>query len=305
MKISICIGTYKRPLLLQRLLASIRAQRVGGDVEIETIVVDNDEHESGARTCQEFLDLAIVYIKEPMRGIARVRNRCLDQASGELIAFLDDDERASEEWLATLLGAMRRYGADVISGPVLVEYDEAAPAWVKECGAYEHSRYQSGLEIPVCGTCNVLMTRAIVSSGMLRFDETIGLGGGEDTDFFKRLVDAGGRIVWEDKAIVYEYLPLERSTMVWLVQRKYHNGVVQGRHIRRWGSTKQWIVLMVREVSVGLTAVVVCGPALVVSTTLGVKWLVRASRAIGRLMGSCGITYEEYKHFPGPDHAMK
>ena len=58
------------------------------------------------------------YVHEPAAGVANARNAAMAAASGELIAFLDDDEEAAPGWLAALIDAQRRFDADVVFGPV-------------------------------------------------------------------------------------------------------------------------------------------------------------------------------------------
>ena len=60
------------------------------------------------------------YALEPIVGIPYARNRALEMAmaADDLIAFLDDDEVPSEQWLAELLRVWREYSADVVFGPV-------------------------------------------------------------------------------------------------------------------------------------------------------------------------------------------
>jgi glycosyltransferase involved in cell wall biosynthesis len=48
--------------------------------------------------------------------------------SGDLIAFLDDDEEASPGWLAALIETQRRYDADVVFGPVRARAPVLTPA---------------------------------------------------------------------------------------------------------------------------------------------------------------------------------
>ena len=58
------------------------------------------------------------YTVEPVRGIARARNRSLELATGEYIAFIDDDEEAAPDG-SVLWQEVVRCGAEGGVGPVL------------------------------------------------------------------------------------------------------------------------------------------------------------------------------------------
>ena len=47
--ISVCIPTFKRPLLLERLLISIREQQTLGEFNVSIVVVDNDRDGSARK----------------------------------------------------------------------------------------------------------------------------------------------------------------------------------------------------------------------------------------------------------------
>ena len=68
------------------------------------------------------------YVHEPAAGVANARNAGMTQATGGLIAFLDDDEEASPGWLAALIEAQRRFDADVVFGPVRTRATGISPS---------------------------------------------------------------------------------------------------------------------------------------------------------------------------------
>ena len=98
---------------------------------IRVIVADNDETpsaldivEATARDCS----LSVTYLHAPGRNISGARNACLDAATAPLVAFIDDDEVASPEWLAALVGTLEISNADVVLGPVQAVYRQTVPA---------------------------------------------------------------------------------------------------------------------------------------------------------------------------------
>ena len=95
-KVSVVIPTCNRPALLKRALRSVLAQTYQ---DFEIIVVD-DGTESAANVAEDFKDQRIHYLKnEGVHGGSAARNRGIEAAQGEFIAFLDDDD----EWLSEKL----------------------------------------------------------------------------------------------------------------------------------------------------------------------------------------------------------
>src|ERR1700726_2025344 len=86
--ISVIVPTYNRPVLLGEAVASIRALE-GPDLQFEILVCDNGQ----ARETQSIADHYVAkYIPVPIKGASAARNAGLLAATGEFIAFLDDDD---------------------------------------------------------------------------------------------------------------------------------------------------------------------------------------------------------------------
>ena len=117
--ISVCICTYKRPALLKVLLEELGRQVTDGLFTYSIVVADNDESQSAKMVVSEFAarsDIAITYCVQPRRNIALARNTTVENATGDFIAFIDDDEFPTKRWLLTLLNACYKYGAGWCAG---------------------------------------------------------------------------------------------------------------------------------------------------------------------------------------------
>jgi len=91
--VSVVIPTYDRPTYLSRAAASVDAQTFD---DVELVVVD-DSSEPPVRSVLEDLPLesiaAVTYLRhETNRGANAARNTGIEAASGEFVAFLDDDD---------------------------------------------------------------------------------------------------------------------------------------------------------------------------------------------------------------------
>lgn len=235
MHLDICICTYRRPSL-DATLASIATQRLPDDVVLRVIIADNDvepTRRDAITTAATGLGLDLHYVHAPARNISIARNACLDAATADWIAFMDDDEEAAPDWIARLLAA--RGDNQVVFGVAKARYsDPRIAAWVRE-GDF-HSTSMGANDAPYKGyTGNVLLDRSFVEEHGLRFDPALGQTGGEDTLFFRLMYDAGARFAYAPDAIVTEETPPARATLGWLVRRRYRSGQIHWLMARRFG----------------------------------------------------------------------
>ena len=124
--ISVCICTYKRPKLLEKLLLSAEKQDTEGRFYYSIVVIDNDRFESAREIVESYKlrsKLQVSYAVEPEQNIALARNKAVENSNGDFIAFIDDDEFPEHEWLLNLYIAMRTFGAHGILGQVKTYFE--------------------------------------------------------------------------------------------------------------------------------------------------------------------------------------
>ena len=100
LSVSVAIVTRNRASDLQRALASLTKLTRTPE---EIIIVDNgstDDTESVVRGFEGLLPLRYDFLEEP--GIPGARNRAVELATGEIIAFTDDDAACTPEWLESV-----------------------------------------------------------------------------------------------------------------------------------------------------------------------------------------------------------
>jgi hypothetical protein len=128
------------------------------------------------------------------------------------------------------------------------------------------------------------------------FDENLGLTGGEDTDLFTRLGDAGAKLVSAQEAVVYETVPVERMGIRWIAQLHY-----------RWGIGKITTSIRQREPALNrLSYFAAAIPNLGWRLTLSLIWypfarsrsvrsFLKAMYWLGVCAGFLGLRYYPYK----------
>lgn len=231
--ISVCICTFRRPSVVQT-IESIAHQNIDPDLGIEVIVVDNDvepsarENVEAAHLAHSHLDLK--YVHAPARNISIARNACLDNANGEWVAFIDDDEIASEDWLRIHYENAVRGHFDIYFGPVVAVYPDDAPSWFRD--ADMHSiRVDDRRPIVTGHTSNVFFKREHSAIKTVRFSELRGRTGGEDTEFFHECFRRGARIEETESAIVFEPVAPNRLELNWIAKHKFRSGITYGKVI--------------------------------------------------------------------------
>lgn len=235
--VDVCVCTFRRPSVVAA-MESVAGQVLPDGTSLRLIVCDNDETPS-ARALVEAsaarLGLDLTYVHAPARNISLARNACLEAASAPYLAFLDDDETATAEWLGELLAHRERTGADVVFGAVRATYGEELPRWAARADLHSTpSPVRRDGSIVSGYTCNVLMRRAAV--GDLRFDLTLGRTGGEDTFFFHELGRRGARFTYSGEALVLEPVTPGRARMSWLLQRAFRSGQTHARLLLSQGA---------------------------------------------------------------------
>ena len=227
-EISVCICTLKRGELLRRLLAALERQQTDGLFTYSVVVADNDSARSAEAMVASFRAnsrVGVTYCVEPQKNIAMARNKAIENASGDFIAFIDDDEFPVEEWLLNLFKTFETSKADGVLGPVRPHFDSEPPAWVIRGKFFERPEHTTGFQVgwEECRTGNVLFRKSIIDKGAPPFRTHFDTAG-EDVDFFRRMIDKGCRFVWCNEAVAYETVPPDRYTRKYLLRRALLRG---------------------------------------------------------------------------------
>jgi succinoglycan biosynthesis protein ExoM len=227
-QISVCICTLKRPELLHRTLSSLQDQQTCGLFTYSVVVADNDAAESARNAVAEFSNAArlpVTYCVEPQQNIALARNKAIKSASGDWIAFIDDDEFPAPDWLLNLFKTCAAYQADGALGPVKPYFDTEPPKWVKKGGFFDRPNHPTGYKVAweQSRTGNVLFRKNILNGLETPFRSEFATAG-EDMDFFRRAMNQGCSFVWCNEAVAYEVVPSWRCTRTYLLRRALLRG---------------------------------------------------------------------------------
>jgi len=224
-KTVVCVCTYRRPESLRALLNSLTI--LTGAQGIEIVVSDNDAAGEGAAVCQNLpadYPFTVHSLVEPQAGISPARNAVVNKAlslAPEFLAFLDDDERPSTDWLSELLRIQKETNADVVGGPTLSEF----PAEVDD-EQKNNPYFGADLGIADGAACqlqaagNFLIKASVIKTmAPVIFLPEFAQSGGEDLAFFTQLAQNKATMHWAANAIVHEAVPANRLTQDWMKSR--------------------------------------------------------------------------------------
>ena len=189
---SVIIPTRRRPDYLEVALASVAPQVAREHAEL--IVVDDGALERNAQLAERH-GARYVALGEP-RGLNAARNAGAAAASGELLAFIDDDVEVHEGWLAALLAAAAAHPeVGVFTGPILARFEgrprrvcgrERPPITSMELGPEDR-------DVTRAWGAN-LAIRAATLAAVGPFDVHRRVWSGDEEEWEERHLSAGGSI---------------------------------------------------------------------------------------------------------------
>ena len=288
--LDICVCTFRRPQLSET-LTSLARLRLPQGYDVSIIVIDNDHEPSATGCVADFAassPLPVQYVHCPAGNISIARNGALDASAARYLAFIDDDETATRDWLIKLTDMLETERSDVVLGPVQAIYDRHAPAWMRALDIHSTMPVWVGNTIETGYTCNVLIDRDSPATRGLRFDLALGQSGGEDTKFFSQLNRAGGTIAFAEDAVVLEPVPPSRSTFGWLAQRRFRMGQTHGRLlVEEHGALRR-----VKNIGAAMAKVIYCAGAAILQAPSAPRRnhaILRGAMHLGAVSGLIGV----------------
>ncbi|MEM7066424.1 MAG: glycosyltransferase [Cyanobacteria bacterium P01_B01_bin.77] len=300
-KVSICAATYKRAEPLRDLLESLNNltfTRISVPT-IEVIIVDNDSAASAKTIVDIFrpsFRWPLRYVVETNQGVTFARNRCIAEVAkdSDFIAMLDDDEIAAPQWLEELLINQKRFVSKIVTGPVLAIYKEEqqVPDWIRAGNFYSSHRYETGHEMEVAFTNNVMFSTQLLQTlkeGEPLFDHRFAEKGAEDVYLFTRLHKAGYKIVWADNAVLHEPVVDERMSLKWILNRGFWGWSCHSLIETELNpSIKIQSIRAIKGLALIFIGAVSIGPSMLLGKHKAAKALLNIFKGMGTLSGLMG-----------------
>lgn len=289
-RLSLVIATYNRAEQLLVTLRSVALQSAPAEVW-ECIVVDNHSVDDTAERVRTFIaahpQLNIRYCYEAQQGLSYARNAGIEAAQGDIVAFIDDDERIVEEFVEAYINLFDTH-PDAMSagGRIIAEYPTGRPRWMSRYTEQPIANPMDfGPEVRpfplsrIPGGGNMAMRRELFKRVGV-FNTSLGrtgkrLIGGEESELFERIRREGMACYYVPRAVMYHIIPDEKLTPDYFDRLAYNVGVSQRRRAELHGSL---FGLYVREAAKWLATLVLC----LVHRPEQSRYLLRLRRGITR-----------------------
>lgn len=219
--ISVVVCTRDRERELQRCLEGLRHQTYR---DYEVLIVDNAPR--GSETFEIARRRRVPYVMEPQPGLSRARNAGVRAASGDIVAFLDDDAMPHRDWLRCLAAEFADPDVAVVTGRIRElqtpgeSRSEIGDAYSLDCLGEE--RRPVGRDDPQwfeitnfggIGQGSNMAFRRTALQSWSGFDHRLGRGsrisGSEEHYAFFSLVEQGHRVVYAPSAEVFHPFPAD------------------------------------------------------------------------------------------------
>jgi len=208
MRLTIQLCTYNRAHLLGRVLEACFDQTIPAD-SYEVVLVDDgsrDETPAVIERARQLATCRFTVVSQANAGLAKARNAGIARATGERIAFIDDDVLPTPVFAAEHLRSDARHGDVVVRGAAInTESFDALPPPVWSPKNYSANWFW---------TTNVSVRRSRLDAVGGRFDESFSEYGWEDIELGLRLRAIGTKAVFNRFAVAFHYKPRPSGTNV-------------------------------------------------------------------------------------------
>lgn len=219
-KASIAICTYNRVKLLRLCIASINSLSIPKK-DFEVLVIDNNSKDETAAFCStissQYPGLHFRYILETQQGVGFTRTRGAKEATGEIVAYIDDDCLAEENWLSEIVRFYEEH-TDAMStgGRIIPAYLTPVADWFGKyfwglVGNYDLGKkvfQMTGVRYP-SGANMHFRKKAFEQYGY--FDGQLGRSGkslmaGEEKAMYLKLINGNEKVYYLPHVIVHHHV---------------------------------------------------------------------------------------------------
>ncbi|WP_341328148.1 glycosyltransferase [Methylotuvimicrobium sp. KM2] len=238
MFITIVICTFNRSKILSETLKNYCSLIKSSDENVELLIIDNNSNDNTRKVCEEFIQTypEARYVFEPTPGLSHARNTGIKEALGDIIAFVDDDVFFDPNWLIEVINIFDQYPeASCMGGKSIPTFEGGTPEWVDTELLRFYGSTNSGESIkwmiyPEYPYGLNMAFRRDVFTKIGEFNISLGrkkknLLSNEENEIFWRVDQAGLKVIYNPKAILYHRIPKERATQEWILSRSYWQGI--------------------------------------------------------------------------------
>ncbi|MBE9033803.1 glycosyltransferase [aff. Roholtiella sp. LEGE 12411] len=217
--VSILMPTHNRDWLLKKSLDSLTRIDVPSHITLELIVTANactDSTLSLLADYQNKFPYILKYFHEIEPGANLARNRCLQEAEGEIIAMVDDDIQFDKGWLLGIVEAFENFSVDIVGGRVLLLWEAIEPPhWLNHqleilLSAYDLGNELVSIDLPGPLTANLAFRRYVYEKlGLMHTsvqNKKIKIHRGDEIEYLIQAKKADFKAIYVPKALGYHWM---------------------------------------------------------------------------------------------------
>ncbi len=271
---TVALCTHNHADRLERTLAELVALR-SPKAPWELLIIDNASRD----TTPELLarhswpaSWSVRVMREDKLGLSNARNRAIVEARGEYVIFVDDDETADPGWLCAYERLIEAHAPDAFGGRIEVLFEDLRPVWLTdELLGFLGQLSRADLVVPLTEPSHSFYGgnfgfRKAVCETIGAFDAMLGRKGGDNTggeevDFYHRLLDAGFKVWWTPEAVIYHRIQTAKLDRRYFLDLHYRQGRMEairrrGRRSRMpplylWGQLSRALAAVWRDFRIG------------------------------------------------------
>jgi glycosyltransferase involved in cell wall biosynthesis len=229
MRISVIIPSRNRGVSLERTLDTIVSPENLRSDDWELIVINNCSTDNTGEVCAKYARLHPSHVQAlscSTPGRSNALNTGLVHATGEVIAFTDDDVLCAPGYLDGVRSTFADNSIDAAQGRVFLDFEGPRPAWFDDevatmFGLSDFGDAAAPLTRNIFGL-NMLVRRSVIER-IGGFSPSLGVGtpGGfrEDSEFSRRIFAAGFQVVYTPGVVVRHQIVTERLDPHHVVRR--------------------------------------------------------------------------------------
>jgi glycosyltransferase involved in cell wall biosynthesis len=236
MQVSVVIGSYRPGKCLYRCIKSLSKQtRFPDELIIGVDSIQEDQNFSAEP------EIPYRFVASGKSGVSAARNAACEQATGDILAFIDDDATGKPDWIENIHRVFNDPTVSCVGGPVIPVFERGSmpEQWYWIIGCTGISRR------PICSNMAIRRSDFMELGG---FPESLGrikrnLNIGEETELLLNLEKVNKKIVWEPGMVVHHWCPSHRTQLPYILSRAYKEGIGKAMIGKRYALDQEYSFL--------------------------------------------------------------
>jgi GT2 family glycosyltransferase len=236
--VSVIISSYKgNEQVAGACVHSLEAQtEKPGEV---LVILDTENEKEAFRDVIRTKSIPVKILASGASGLVAARNKGIEESSGNIIAFIDDDAEADKGWVRRMIDSFSSNPDAVMVGGRAIPRFQGKPIpqslnWIVGCTSEDPPTTR-----PI--GCNMAFRREVFDK-IGKFNEDLvmerkGMGISEETELILRIKRdlPGAAILYDPDIIVYHHVPERRTKLGYILKRAFAEGGAKAYTTKRYG----------------------------------------------------------------------